>query len=70
MGRLAALLIFSTIGFSIGFFAYVASPTVYNWFSESLPNVVLTQLFIGAITSGAAGAGASIALIYRWSRRP
>jgi hypothetical protein len=70
MGRFAALFIFSAIGFTIGFLGYLASPTVYNWLSNAVPNVVLNQVFIGAIATGVAGSIASATLINRWSKRP
>ena len=70
MGRFAALSIFSAIGFSIGFLGYLASPTVYNWLSNSVPSMVLNQVFVGAIASGVACSIASIMLINRWSKRP
>ena len=70
MGRFAALFIFSAIGFSIGFLAYLASPTVYNWLASSVPSVVLNQVFVGAVASGIAGSIASLMLVNRWSKRP
>jgi hypothetical protein len=70
MGRIAALSLFSAIGFSIGFFGYIASPTLYEWFSNSLPAIALSQAFIGAIVTGIAGSIASLALLIRWSKRP
>jgi len=70
MGRFAALSIFSAVGFSIGFLGYVASPTVYNWLSNSVPSILLSQVFIGAIVSGIASSIAAIMLVIRWSKRP
>jgi len=70
MGRFAALSIFSAIGFSIGFLGYLASPTVYNWLSNSFPGIVLNQVFVGAVASGIAGSIATIMLVIRWSKRP
>lgn len=70
MGRVAALFIFSAIGFSIGFLGYLASPTVYEWLANSVPSIAVSQALIGAIVSGAAGSAASLVLITRWSKKP
>lgn len=70
MGRFAALSIFSAIGFSIGFLGYLASPTVYNWLSSSVPSIILNQVFIGALVSGIAVSIAAIMIVTRWSKRP
>ena len=71
MGRLAALFIFSAIGFSIGFLGYVASPTLNNWLS-AVPTAgsVSSQIVIGAIVTGIAFSIGSIMLVTRWSKRP
>lgn len=74
MGRFAALSIFWTVGFAIGFLGYLAYPTVSSWLSNTLPNalpnIVLNQVFIGAVISGIAGAVVSTVLVIRWSKRP
>jgi len=72
MGRLAALFIFSAIGFSLGFLGYAASPTVYSWLSAvpTASSAVSNQIFLGAIVTGIAFSIGSIMLVTRWSKRP
>jgi len=70
MGRLAALSVFSAIGFSIGFLGYVASPTMNNWLSGAVPGFILNQVFLGAIVAGIIASLASAVVVNRWSKRP
>jgi hypothetical protein len=70
MGRLAALFIFSAIGFSIGFLGYVASPTMNNWLSGAVPGFILNQLFLGAVVAGIVASLASAFVVNRWSKQP
>lgn len=69
MGRLAALSIFSSIGFTIGFLAYLAFPTISILASNAVPSILLSNVFIGAIAAGVAGLAASLALVTRWARK-
>ncbi len=69
MGRLAALSIFSAIGFTIGFLAYLAYPIVSIWTSNAVPSILLSNVFIGAIAAGVAGLAASLTLVTRWARK-
>jgi hypothetical protein len=52
MGRLAALSIFSLLGFTIGFLVYLAHPTVSSWIINSVPNLLISQTFVGSAPSG------------------
>ncbi|MFQ5940510.1 MAG: hypothetical protein ACE5KA_02270 [Nitrososphaerales archaeon] len=70
MGRLAALFIFSAIGFAIGFLAYLAHPTISTWAFNAVPSLLLSQAFIGAVGSGIAGLVASLILVIRWAKKP
>lgn len=70
MGRLAALSIFSAIGFIIGFLGYLAYPTVLIWVSSAVPSLLISQAFIGAVASGTAGLVASLILVMRWAKKP
>lgn len=69
MGRLAALSIFSSIGFTIGFLTYLAFPTISILASNAVPSILLGNVFIGAIAAGVAGLAASLALVTRWARK-
>ena len=70
MGRLAALAIFSAVGYTIGFLGYLAYPTFSTWVFTGIPSLLLSQAFIGAVASGMAGLIATLALVIRWSKKP
>ncbi len=69
MGRLAALSIFSIIGFTLGFLAYLAFPTMSTLAVKAVPSLLLSQFFIGAVASGVIGLVASLVLVTRWARK-
>ena len=64
--RTTILAIFGTIGFAIGFLAFLASPLIAAW----LPTIIVDQAIVFATISGAAGAGISTTVVSMWARRP
>ena len=69
MGRLAALSIFSAIGFAIGFLGYLSHPTVLALEFTGVLSLLLNPVFIGAFTSGSVGLIASLVLVLRWAKK-
>lgn len=64
--RTTILAAFGTVGFLIGFLAFLATPLIAAW----LPTIVLDQAIVFATISGAAGAGISTTVVSLWARRP
>ena len=64
--RTAVLAIFGSIGFAIGFLAFLASPLIATW----LPTIVVDQGIAFATISGAAGAAISTTAVSMWARKP
>lgn len=68
--RTAALAIFGMVGFAIGFFAFLASPTVTNMLASILPQLAVDKNIVFATITGAVGAAISTATISVWAKRP
>jgi len=66
--RTAVLAIFGTIGFAIGFIAFLASPIVADALASIWPQLDTTIVF--AMITGAAGAAISTATVSVWAKRP
>lgn len=64
--RTTVLAIFGTVGFAIGFLAFLVSPLIAAW----LPTIIVDQAIVFATISGAAGAGISTTVVSMWARRP
>ncbi len=68
--RTAVLAIFGTLGFAIGFIAFLASPAVANALASILPQLAVDKSIVFATISGAAGAAISTATVSVWAKRP
>ena len=68
--RTAALAIFGTIGFAIGFFAFLASPMIAAALASILPQLFVDKNIVFATITGAAGAAISTATVSVWAKRP
>jgi hypothetical protein len=66
VSRTVILAIFGAIGFTIGFLAFLASPTVVSALSALLP---ADASIVFALISGVAGATISTTVISLWARR-
>jgi hypothetical protein len=66
VSRTVILAIFGAIGFTIGFLAFLASPTVVSALSALLP---VDASIVFALISGVAGATISTTVISLWARR-
>ena len=64
--RTAVLAIFGSIGFAIGFLAFLATPLIASW----LPTIVVDQAIAFAAISGAAGAAISTTAVSMWAKKP
>lgn len=67
--RIGVIGIFAAVGFAIGFFAFLAFPSVANAFADVLPNITVDQSIIFATLCGAIGATVSTATVTAWARR-
>lgn len=61
--------IFAAIGFAIGFFAFLAFPSVAKVFADVFPKIAVDQSIIFATLCGAIGATVSTATVTAWARR-
>jgi hypothetical protein len=68
--RTAILAIFGTVGFAIGFFAFLASPSIANVLANILPQLAVDKSIVFATITGAAGAAISTATVTVWAKRP
>jgi hypothetical protein len=68
--RTAILAIFGTVGFAIGFFAFLASPSIANVLANILPQLAVDKSIVFATITGAAGAAISTATVTAWAKRP
>jgi hypothetical protein len=68
--RTAVLAIFGTVGFAIGFLAFLASPLIADALASILPELFVDKNIVFATITGAAGAAISTATVSMWARRP
>ncbi len=68
--RIAILAIFGTVGFAIGFSAFLASPSIANVLANILPQLAVDKSIVFATITGAAGAAISTATVTAWAKRP
>ncbi len=68
--RTAILAIFGTVGFAIGFSAFLASPSIANVLANILPQLAVDKSIVFATITGAAGAAISTATVTAWAKRP
>jgi hypothetical protein len=67
--RTAVLAIFGSIGFAIGFLAFLASPSVTEALAAILPQLAIDKSVVFAIVSGAAGAAISTTAVSMWAKK-
>ncbi len=67
--RAGVIAIFAAIGFAVGFFAYLASPSVGQALLTVIPNLTVDPSIVFAAIAGAAGALVSTVTVTAWARR-
>jgi hypothetical protein len=67
--RAGVIAIFAAIGFTVGFFAYLASPSVGQVLLTIIPNLTVDPNIVFAAITGAAGALVSTVTVTAWAKR-
>lgn len=67
--RTGVIALFAAIGFSVGFFAYLASPAVGHALMTIIPNLAVDPTIVFAAITGAAGALVSTVTVTAWAKR-
>lgn len=68
MGGKALLLGFWLLGYTIGFFAYVASPSIGVWLAQVLPQLFKNPTLAGAVLSGLASSIITTTAVVTWAK--
>jgi len=68
MKRAAVLAGFWFIGFLIGFFGYLASPSIGEWLATVIPKFLQSGALVGALLSGLIGSTIMVVSVIVWSR--
>lgn len=67
--RVGVIAIFATIGFAVGFLAFLASPAVAQALAAVLPTLTLDPSIVFATITGAVGALISTITVTAWAKR-
>jgi hypothetical protein len=67
--RTGIIAIIATIGFAVGFLAYIASPVIGQALLAVIPALMIDPSIVFAMITGAAGAIVSTVAMTAWARR-
>ncbi len=68
MGRKSAIFGFWLLGFTLGFGGYLASPSVGSWLMEILPQLFVSETFVGAFIAGLATSIITMVSVFLWAK--
>lgn len=68
MSRRLTIFVFWLVGFGIGFVAYLSLPSVAQWLTGAMPNI-MNQAVIGALITGIVGSVVTTFTVIIWANK-